>query len=188
MSAADIHLDACPTEKGARRRQACLGEYRKASILTSRRMVKQHEQAVCLPAICNVVGWKKFWVVFSKACTEKFSQYVMTLIISTVPLVMGTSRSLKLEYARLLGKQVVDIGLARQQLALLLAQQGAELGVGVYEVAGTAPYCCGCCRVRDELFEFLFDQHAHRPGGLDGVWDTAKMQFAAVCEAVGSCS
>lgn len=47
--------------------------------LTSRRMVKQQEHGMTSPLTLMVVGWKKFWVVFSNACTEKFSQYVMTL-------------------------------------------------------------------------------------------------------------
>lgn len=46
---------------------------------TSRLIVKQHEHATCPPATINVLGWKKFWVVFSNACREKFSQYITTL-------------------------------------------------------------------------------------------------------------
>lgn len=42
--------------------------------LTSRRIVKQQEQSVSPFPTFSVVGWKKFCVVFSNACTEKFSQ------------------------------------------------------------------------------------------------------------------
>lgn len=49
--------------------------------LTSRRMVKQAEHCTVplSPPFSSNVAWKKFCVVFSNACTEKFSQYDMTL-------------------------------------------------------------------------------------------------------------
>lgn len=46
---------------------------------TSRRMVKQQEQTISDPSTCNVVGRKKFCVVFSNAWTLKDSQYETTL-------------------------------------------------------------------------------------------------------------
>ena len=50
-------------------------------------MVKQQEHGIADSPTLSVVGWKKFWVVFSNAWTEKFSQYVMTLhsIVSLRP-------------------------------------------------------------------------------------------------------
>lgn len=47
-------------------------------------MVKQHEQSTSPDARVKLVGWKKFCVVFSKAWTEKFSQYAMTLLRSAL--------------------------------------------------------------------------------------------------------
>lgn len=41
---------------------------------TSRRIVKHAAHGKLPLEVSRVVAWKKFCVVFSKACTEKFSQ------------------------------------------------------------------------------------------------------------------
>jgi len=150
-------------------------------LLTSRLIVKHAEHWTPWPIVpppcpasspaepldtprSSVVVWKKFCVVFSKACTEKFSQYVITLRV-------GHRCNLRpMNHSRLLGEDVVHMRLFCAQLRLRPSDQAAKFRVGIAHLARPAPDGCRGRRVGDQLLELLRGQRLTRRSGTRRRW------------------